>query len=55
MDHTYKGRVPTKKLAAMVATPTAMGTESDDTWYIDSEAAKHITPDLANLSLHSEY
>jgi hypothetical protein len=55
MDHTYEGRVPTKKLATMVATPTAMGTETNDAWYIDSGATEHITPNLANLSLYNEY
>ena len=27
----------------------------DPNWYLDSGATNHVTPDLSNLSIHSEY
>jgi hypothetical protein len=53
MDHAYEGKIPTKQLAAMVATQTP--TSNEQTWYTDSGASTHITPDLANLSIHNDY
>lgn len=51
MDHAYQGRVAPQRLAAMVATHQP---GDDDTWYSDT-GANHITPDLGNLSIHSQY
>ena len=53
MDNAYEGKVPTKKLAAMVANTSS--TRDDTTWYTDSGANTHITSDLANLAIHNEY
>ena len=53
MDHAYEGKIPTKQLAAMVATQTP--TSNEQTWYTDSGASTHITPNLANLSIHNDY
>ncbi|KAK9284097.1 hypothetical protein L1049_012357 [Liquidambar formosana] len=53
MDHSYKGRIPTKKLATLAASSNA--NQDPQTWYTDSGATNHITSDLANLSLHNEY
>ena len=53
IDHSYEGRIPTKKLAVMVAATNARS--SDQTWFIDSGASTHIISDLANLSLQNEY
>ncbi|RWR95948.1 GATA zinc finger domain-containing protein 14-like protein isoform X1 [Cinnamomum micranthum f. kanehirae] len=52
MDHAYQGRHPPQRLAAMVA---AHQPKLDDTWYSDTGATHHITPDLGNLSIHSPY
>jgi hypothetical protein len=52
MDHAYEGKIPTKQLAAMVATQTP---SNEQTWYNDSGASTHITLDLANLSIHNDY
>lgn len=29
--------------------------QDDPIWFSDSGASNHITPDLANLSIHNEY
>lgn len=53
MDHTYEGRVPTKKLTDMVA--STCHRQDDLIWFTDSGVLNHITSDLANLSIHNEY
>ncbi|TXG66786.1 hypothetical protein EZV62_008061 [Acer yangbiense] len=53
MNHAYEGRVPTKKLAAMVASTTV--NKDDQVWYTESGASNHITSDLSNLSIQIEY
>lgn len=52
MDYSYQGRHPPSQLAAMAASvnPTA-----DQNWFVDTGATNHITNDLNNLSLQSEY
>lgn len=52
MDYAYQGRHPPKKLMAMVANQSPIG---DQTWYSDTGASHHVTSDLANLSINSEY
>ncbi|KAL5730067.1 hypothetical protein ACHQM5_002939 [Ranunculus cassubicifolius] len=53
MNMAYEGRVPTKKLTAMAASPSF--NNGDATWYTDSGASNHITTDLANLAIQKEY
>ncbi|KAF8407394.1 hypothetical protein HHK36_006525 [Tetracentron sinense] len=50
LDLSYQGRQPPQKLQAMVASKQA-----SSTWYTDTRATNHVTADLSNLSLHSEY
>ncbi|TXG58689.1 hypothetical protein EZV62_016518 [Acer yangbiense] len=53
MDHAYEGHVPTKKLAAMVA--STIVNKDDQVWYTDSGASNHITSDISSLSIQTEY
>lgn len=52
MNHAYQGRVPPQRVMAMIANQSPI---TDQPWYTDSGASHHITSDLANLSVHSEY
>lgn len=51
MDFSYQGSPPSQ-LAAMT---TSFSPEADQTWYADSGATSHMTNDLQNLSIHSNY
>lgn len=51
MNTAYEGKIPTKKLAAMAASPS----QANSTWYTDSGASNHITTDMANLAIQEEY
>ena len=52
MDHTYQGHHPPTKLAAMA---TSNQFSSDLIWYTDTGATDHITSDIGNLSIRSDY
>lgn len=52
MDHAYQGRHPPARLAAM-ATSNRISVEQQ--WYTDTGAIDHITSDLSNLLIRSEY
>lgn len=52
MDHTYQGRHPLTKPAAMAVSNQFHG---DQIWYIDTGATDHITFDVGNLSFCSDY
>lgn len=51
-DHSYSTENP-QKVAALLASPTSPQEESN--WFVDSGASAHLTADLNNLSVHSEY
>ena len=50
MDLSFQGRQPPEKLQAMAASK-----QRETSWLTDTGAANHVTPDLNNLSLHSDY
>lgn len=50
-NHSYTPEKPAK-LSALIASPN---TPSDPSWYVDSGATNHLTADLNNLSMHSEF
>ncbi|KAJ4972635.1 hypothetical protein NE237_005809 [Protea cynaroides] len=51
MDHAYQGHHPPEKLATMVSSlMPAM-----NTWYSDTGASHHLTPDIENLQISSPY
>lgn len=52
MDYAYQGRNPPSRLTAMVASNQLSG---DQTWYTDIGATDHITSDINNLTLRSDY
>lgn len=52
MDYSYQGRNPPSQLAAMA---TSYNPVSEQNWYADSGATNHVTNDLQNLSIHSNY
>eukprot|EP00268_Persea_americana_P013925 TRINITY_DN16169_c0_g1_i2.p1 TRINITY_DN16169_c0_g1~~TRINITY_DN16169_c0_g1_i2.p1 ORF type:complete len:660 (-),score=55.01 TRINITY_DN16169_c0_g1_i2:23-2002(-) len=52
MDFAYQGRIPSSRLAAMVASP---GFDDQSTWYADASATHHITSNLSNLDIRSRY
>lgn len=52
MNYAYQGRTPPQKLTAMVA---AQSSVDDQALYFDTGTIHHITPDLANLWIRSDY
>lgn len=52
MNHVYQGKIPPKKLQALIATQAPQ--PRNNTWYTDSGASSHITSNLTNLSLKNE-
>ncbi|KAL5851272.1 hypothetical protein ACOSQ3_006390 [Xanthoceras sorbifolium] len=48
LDYSY----PRQNLNALMAAPS---TVADPSWYVDSGATNHITPDFSNLSINNEY
>ncbi|KAF8398674.1 hypothetical protein HHK36_014529 [Tetracentron sinense] len=49
LDLSFQGRQSPPKLQAMAAM------RQDSTWFTDTGATNHVTADLNNLSLHSDY
>ena len=52
MDYAYQGRHPPTKLGAMATSNQFLG---EQPWYTDTGAMDHITSDVGNLSLWSDY
>ncbi|RWR76373.1 putative polyprotein [Cinnamomum micranthum f. kanehirae] len=52
MDFTYQGSHPPNKLAAMAASNQF---SVEQNWYTDTGATDHITSNIGNLSLRSDY
>eukprot|EP00261_Vitis_vinifera_P036785 XP_019078028.1 PREDICTED: dr1-associated corepressor homolog [Vitis vinifera] len=50
-DQTYQPTM-NNHLAAMVATPSIVG---DESWYMDTEATHHLTPNLNKLNSHTQF
>lgn len=50
MDYSSQGLHPTTKLIAMAASKQFNGT-----WFTDTRATNHITNNLANISIQSDY
>ena len=56
MNFAYQERHPPAKLASMAASSMAANSSShsNHNWFTDTGASDHITPDLAQLSLHEQ-
>ena len=50
LDLSFQGRQPPEKLQAMVAAK-----QGDTTWFTDTRATNHVTSDLENLAVHTNY
>ena len=50
LDLSFQGRQPLEKLQAMVAAK-----QGASTWFTGTGATNHVTPDLGNLSIHTDY
>ncbi|OMO72876.1 hypothetical protein COLO4_27419 [Corchorus olitorius] len=51
-DHGYQSSQTTNSSALMAS---ASSISHDDDWFPDSGASNHLTADLSNMSIHSEY
>ncbi|OMO79651.1 hypothetical protein CCACVL1_13538 [Corchorus capsularis] len=51
-DHGYQSTQTTNSSALMASSSTVT---QDDDWYPNSGASNHLTADLSNMSIHSEY
>lgn len=52
MDYSFQGKRPPVQLAAMAASASQLNTQQ---WYTDTGATNHITNDLQNRSISSDY
>ncbi|KAM1964624.1 hypothetical protein ACFX15_045070 [Malus domestica] len=55
MNLAYEGRIPSKRLTAMVAQSVAQSAQTNKPWLLDSGANSHITNDLGKLTLTRDY
>ena len=55
MNFAYQGKHPPTKLAAMASTSNAAITSNQDPWLADSGTSNHLTANLNNLSIQSQY
>ena len=55
MDFAYQGKNPSQKLAAMASVSNAAITNNQDPWLADSGTSDHLTANLNNLSVQSQY
>lgn len=55
MDFAYQGKNPPTKLAAMASASNAALTNCQDPWLADSGFLDHLTANLNNLSVQSQY
>ena len=55
MDFAFQGKNPPTKLAVVASASNAAITNNQDPWLADSGASDHLTANLNNLSLQSQY
>ena len=55
MDFAYQGKNPPTKLATMTSASNAAITNNQDPWLANSGTTDHLTANLNNLSLQSQY
>ena len=55
MNFAYQGKHPPTKLAAMAFASNAAITSNQDPWLADSGTSNHLTANLNNLSIQSQY
>ena len=55
MDFAYQGKNPPTKLGAMVQASNANLTNISDPWLADFGISNHLTANLSNLSIQSQY
>ena len=55
MDFAYQGKNPPTKLAAMASASNAAITNNQDPWLANSGTLDHLTANLNNLSIQSQY
>ena len=55
MDFAYQGKNPPTKLAAMVSVSNVVLTNCQDPWLANSGTSDHLTANLNNLSVQSQY
>ena len=55
MNFAFQGKNPPTKLAAMASASNAAITNNQDPWLADSSTSDHLTANLNNLSLQSQY
>ena len=55
MDFSYQGKNPPTKLAAMASASNVAITNNQDPWLADLGTTDHLTTNLNNLSLQSQY
>ena len=55
MDFAYQGKNPPTKLATMASASNATIINNQDPWLADSGTTNHLTANLNNLSLQSQY
>ena len=55
MNFAYQGKHPPSKLAAMASASNAVVTNNQDPWLADSSTSDHLTANLNNLSIQSQY
>ncbi|XP_075655127.1 uncharacterized protein LOC142625334 [Castanea sativa] len=55
MDFAYQGKNPPTKLVAMAQASNAALTNNQDPWLADSGTSDHLTANLGNLSVQSQY
>ena len=55
MDFVYQGKNHPTKLATMASASNAAITNNQDPWLADSSTSDHLTTNLNNLSIQSQY
>ena len=55
MDFAYQGKNPPTKLVVMALASNATLTNCQDPWLADSGTSDHLTANLNNLSVQSQY
>ena len=55
MDFAYQGKNPPAKLVAMASASNTDITNNQDPWLVDSGTSDHLTTNLNNLTILSQY
>ena len=55
MNFAYRGKILPTKLAAMASASNAAITNNQDPWLADLGTSDHLTDNLNNLSVQSQY